>query len=142
MKKYSALILVTILTFFMTQFNLESFAAEGEVATNTEGFTIARFVIAGSVENLEPVGAVNAFSSSTEKVYCFLEAKDIAEDTEIALLWYHEGTNKAVVTLPLRKGSRWRTYSSKKLGGLTGAWTVELQANDGNILESITFTVE
>ena len=142
MKKYSALILVTILTFFITQFNLESSAAEGEITPGGSGFNIARLVIAGSVEDLEPVGAVNAFSSSTEKVYCFLEAKDIVEDTEIALLWYHEGTNKAVVKLTLRKGSRWRTYSSKKLGGLTGAWTVELQANDGNVLETVAFTVE
>lgn len=142
MKKYPALILAAILTFFMTQFNLESFAAEGEITPGGAGFNITRLVIAGSVEDLEPVGTVNAFSSSTEKVYCFLEAKDIIEDTEIVFLWYHEGKNKAVVTLPLRKGSRWRTYSSKKLGGLTGAWTVELQANDGNVLETVTFTVE
>ncbi len=142
MKKYSALLLVIILTLFMTRFNPESFAAEGEVAASTAGFNIARFVIAGSVEELEPVGTVNAFSSSTEKVYCFLEANDIADDTEISLLWYHEGTSKAVVTLSLRKGARWRTYSSKKLGGLTGNWTVELQANGGNVLETVTFTVE
>lgn len=142
MKKYPALLLVAILTLFMAQFNLKSFATEGEVAADTAGFNIARLVIAGSVEDLEPVGVVNAFSSSTEKVYCFLEARDIVDDTEISLLWYHEGTNKAVVTLSLRKGARWRTYSSKKLGGLTGSWTVELQANDGNVLETVTFTVE
>jgi hypothetical protein len=142
MKKYSALIFVAALAVFMTTLPLSSSAAEGENTAGDPGFNIARLVIAGSVEDLEPVGVVNAYSSSTEKVYCFLEARDIAEDTKIFFVWYHEDKNSATVELLLRKGSRWRTYSSKKLAGRTGNWTVELQDADGNLLETVAFSVE
>lgn len=113
--------------------------AEGE---DTAPFEIARLVIAGSVENLEPVGVVDAFAASTEKVYCFLEARQIKQDTTVRFVWFHGETNTAVVELPLRKGQRWRTYSSKKIGGRTGDWRVEIQDTDGNVLDSIGFMVE
>jgi hypothetical protein len=148
MKKYSALILVAALAVFMTALPLSSSAAEEENIAVEEnaaaepGFNIARLVIAGSVEGSEPVGAVNVFSSSTEKVYCFLEARDIVEDTKIFFVWYRDDANMATVELSLRKGSRWRTYSSKKLAGRTGNWTVELQDANGNLLETVAFSVE
>ncbi len=154
MKKYSALLLVAALAVFMTALPLSSSAAEEESIAGEEnaaaaenaaaepGFNIARFVIAGSVEGSEPVGAVNVFSSSTEKVYCFLEARDIAEDTKIFFVWYRDDANMATVELSLRKGPRWRTFSSKKLAGRTGNWTVELQDADGNLLETVAFSVE
>jgi hypothetical protein len=142
MKKYPALILVLTLAVFMTTLSLSSYATEEEKAAGDPGFNIARFMIAGSVEDLEPVGAVTAFSSSTEKVYCFLEARDIAEDTKIFFVWHHEDKNMATVELSLRKGSRWRTYSSKKLAGRTGNWTVELQDDDGKVVETVAFSVE
>jgi hypothetical protein len=105
-------------------------------------FSIARLVIAGSVENLEPVGVVDAFAASTEKVYCFLEATQIKEDTTVRFVWYHGETKTAVVELPLKKGARWRTYSSKKLGGRTGDWRVEVQDAEGHSLEVVGFAVE
>ncbi len=138
MKKFPVLIITLVLTVFITA----GFAAEGEIAVNESGFTIARLVIAGSVEDKEPVGVVNAFASTTEKVYCFLEAGDITEETTVGFVWYHGDKKMATVELPLGKGSRWRTYSSKKLGGLKGDWKVELQDANGNVLETVTFTVE
>jgi len=107
-----------------------------------EIFHVNRFVVAGSVENLEPVGIVDAFAASTEKVYCFLEATRIKEDTTVRFVWYHGETKTAEIDLTLRKGPRWRTYSSKQLGGRTGDWRVELQNADGKVLEVIGFTVE
>ncbi len=105
-------------------------------------FQIGRLVIAGSIDNLEPVGIVDAFSSSTERVYCFLEAKEITADTTVSFVWYHGEQEVARVDLPLRQGKRWRTYSSKKLGGRTGEWKVELQDADRNVLDTVTFSVE
>jgi hypothetical protein len=48
----------------------------------------------------------------------------------------------AIVNLPLKKGAKWRTYSSKRLGGLKGEWKVELQDADSNLLQTVGFTVE
>ena len=105
-------------------------------------FKIERLVIAGSIDNREPVGVVNVFASSTEKVYCFLEARDIKEDTTVGFVWYYGEKEAARVELPLKQGSKWRTYSSKKLGGRTGDWKVELQDAGGAVLETVEFTVE
>jgi hypothetical protein len=104
-------------------------------------FRIERFVVAGSIENREPVGIVNDVSSSTEKIYCFLEARDIKEDTAVSLVWYHGGNKMATVELAIYKGPRWRTYSSKELKGLRGDWKVELQDVNGSVLETVTFSV-
>jgi hypothetical protein len=115
-----------------------SFSAAEEASL----FQIKRLVIAGSIENREPVGIVNAFSSSTEKVYCFLEAVDISEDTTASFVWYQGEQETARVQLPLIKSKKWRTYSSKKLGGRTGDWRVELRDENDMVLETVSFTVE
>lgn len=109
---------------------------------STPVFSVSRMLIAGSIEDREPVGAVSTYSASTEKVYCFLEATDIKESTQVSFVWYHEAKRMAIVTLPLNKGSKWRTYSSKKLGALTGEWKVELQDAGGNVILDVGFTVE
>jgi hypothetical protein len=104
--------------------------------------TIGEFVMAASVNNREPAGLANIFSSSTEKVYGFLEARNIKENTAVRFVWYHEDNEMATVELPVYKGSLWRTFSSKKLGGLKGEWYVELQDLNGSVLETAVFTVE
>lgn len=132
---YHLVVLAAVSALFIT--SLSAKAQETERA-----FRIERFVIAGSVENLEPVGMVDMFSAVTERVYSFLEAKDISRDSTVFFVWYYGEELKATVELPLRKGTRWRTYSSKKLGGLKGEWKVELQDADRNVLDSVAFMVE
>jgi len=118
------------------------FASEENIEATGSSISIARMVIAGSIVEREPVGVVNAFSSDTEKVYCFLEVKDVETETVVSFVWYHAGEKKAAVELPLGKSPRWRTYSSKKLGGLKGEWKVELQDANGAVLNTVAFTVE
>ena len=106
------------------------------------GFIIERMVISGKIVDLEPIAIGEVFSAVTEKVYCFLETRDIDEDTLVSLVWYFENKEMSRVSLPLTKGPRWRTYSSKKLGGLKGAWKVELQDSSGIVHNSVTFQVQ
>jgi hypothetical protein len=138
MKKLSVLICIMSMVFIPALF---SHAEEAQHDTSS-GFSVERLVIAGSIDNREPVGVVDAFSSSTEKVYCFLEARNITADTTASFVWYHGEKELARIDLPLGKSSRWRTYSSKKLGGRQGAWKVELQDAQGAVLATATFTVE
>lgn len=105
-------------------------------------FQIGRFVIAMGIADREPIGITNTFSALAGTVYCFLEARNITEDRTVNLLWYHEGKEMAKVELPLKKGERWRTYSSKRLDGIRGSWKVELQDNSKRVIEAITFTVD
>lgn len=106
------------------------------------GFIIERMVISGKIVDLEPIAIGEVFSAVTEKVYCFLETRDIDEDTSVSLVWYFENKEMSRVSLPLTKGPRWRTYSSKKLGGLKGDWKVELQDSSGIVHNSVTFQVQ
>ena len=132
--------LFILVSFMLLPFSY-SFAEEAPQQTISI-FTVERFVVAGSIENIEPVGIVDAFSSATEKVFCFLEARDISEDTSVSFVWYLGDTKKATVDLPIKAGKRWRTYSSKKLGGQKGEWKVELQDVNGTVQRTLTFTVE
>ena len=106
------------------------------------GFTIGRMVMCERISDREPDGIAEKFSADTETVFCFLEAKDIEIDTTISFVWYMEGQEKARINLPLQKGRRWRTYSSKKLANMKGNWTVELQKASGIVLNTVSFKVD
>jgi hypothetical protein len=105
-------------------------------------FKVAKLVVATGVENREPVGVSETFPSSTEKVYSFLEAKDIAEDTEVTFVWYLGHKEMFKIDLPLKKGPKWRTYSYKNLRGQKGDWKVEVKDSAGSTVKSISFKVE
>jgi hypothetical protein len=105
-------------------------------------FAIKRMVICEKIEAKEPVAIGETFSADTENVYCFLEAQAIENDTTVSFVWYYENREMARVSLPLTKGMRWRTYSSKKIMGLKGNWKVELLESSGIILNSVSFQVQ
>jgi len=105
-------------------------------------FKIARLVVGTGVENKEPVGVAETFPAATEKVYCFLEAIDITEDVEVSFVWFHGQKEMRKFSLPLKKGSRWRTYAFKNLFGLEGDWKVEIKDAQGNLIKEVTFSVK
>lgn len=111
-------------------------------ATGGTAFTVERFVVAEGIQDREPVNVTEKLPSSAENVYCFLEARSIAQDTDAVFVWYKENEVVARVRAPLGQGQRWRTYSSKKLNGQAGEWKVEVQDKDGNVMDTVNFTVE
>jgi hypothetical protein len=108
----------------------------------TAAFSIKRLVIGTEVENNEPVGVAETFPASTEKVYCFLEATDIAKDTEATFVWFHGEKEMLKFSVPLKMGPRWRTYANKNLRELKGDWKVEIRDADGKVLKDVQFKVE
>ena len=114
---------------------------EGALKEKT-GFTIAKLVIGTGVDKREPVGVAEVFPASAEKVYCFLEATGIAKDTEVSFVWFYGQKEMLKITLPVKMGSRWRTFACKNLRGLKGEWKVEIRDPDGNLLKDIKFKVE
>jgi hypothetical protein len=112
-------------------------AAAGEAP-----FDVKRLAVCEAVENREPVGISDTFSADTAKVYVFLEAANIAADTEIDFVWFHGGNEMLRVPLMVRQGSRWRTYANKNLYGLTGTWRVEIQDKENNVIGSVQFEVK
>ena len=105
-------------------------------------FSVSTMVVAEDVQDREPVGVAETFPASTEKVYCFIEATNISEDTEATFVWYHEGQEMRTFTLPIMQGPRWRAFAYKNLHGKTGNWKVEIKDKTGNSVKSIPFKVE
>ena len=105
-------------------------------------FSISRIAVAEDIQDREPVGVAETFPASTEKVYCFIEAANISENTEAIFVWYHEGQEMRTFSIPIMQGHRWRAFAYKNLHGETGNWKVEIQDKTGNSIKSITFKVE
>lgn len=117
-------------------------AKEGAVMKETAPFAVKRLVIGTGVENGEPVGVAETFPASTEKVYCFLEATDIAKDTEISFVWFSGEKEMSKFSVPLKEGSRWRTYAYKNLREIKGDWKVEIRDSEGKVVKDVKFKVE
>jgi len=105
-------------------------------------FTIQRLVVGTGVDKGEPVGVAETFPASTEKVHCFLEATNIAKDTEVSFVWLYGQKEMLKTTLPIKAGAKWRTYANKNLRGLKGEWKVEIKDPDGKVLKDVKFKVE
>ena len=104
-------------------------------------FTLNRFVLCHKVVALEPVNASDSFDRDTEKVYVFIEVINVSDDTNISIQWLYDGKETALIDLPIKKGDRWRTYSSKRIGIRYGKWEVRLLDNKGKLIEAQSFTV-
>ncbi len=104
--------------------------------------TVSRMEIAGSIENREPAGIAATFPAATEKVYCYLELKDVPKDATITYVWTLGPNEMGKVNQPVKKSSRWRTWASKTLGGMKGDWKVDVLDESGAVLKSATFKVE
>jgi hypothetical protein len=147
MKKHGAGILILVLIviaiwgIILPVYGQEKGKQEG-ATKETAPFAIKRLVVGTGVENGEPVGAAETFPASTEKVYCFLEAADIAKDTEVSFVWWYGEKEMLKTTLPLKAGSKWRTYANKNLRGMKGEWKVEVRSLDGKVLKDVKFKVE
>ena len=147
MKKYGTWLFILVMT-VVTVWGMAwpVFAqekAKGEAAAK-EGaaFTVTRLVVGTGVENREPAGVAETFPASTEKVYCYLEATNIAKDTEVSVVWSLGGKEISKTGLSLKAGSRWRTNAIKTVKGLKGDWKVEVKDASGDLVKEAKFKVE
>jgi len=117
-------------------------AQEPAKAAPAAGFTVARMVVCTGLENREPVGEASSFPATTEKVYCYLEARDVTADAQVTFVWSRDGQELNRTVLPLRQGARWRTHAVKTLYGKTGEWQVTLLDAAGHTANKVAFKVE
>jgi len=135
------LVVIAVWGIIVPVYGQEKAKPEGAMK-ETAPFTIKRLVVGTGVENGEPVGVAETFPASTEKVYCFLEATDIAKDTEATFVWFHGEKEMLKFSVPLKMGPRWRTYANKNLRELKGDWKVEIRDPDGKVVKDTKFKVE
>lgn len=95
--------------------------------------------VATAVVDRMPEGSGMSFPADVGELFVWSRVTD-AEGTSIQHVWMH-GDNEWPVTLAIG-GSPWRTWSSKAIPPeWTGEWTVEIRAEDGTVLETLSFTV-
>jgi len=116
--------------------------AQAPAAKEAAGFEIERLVVATGVDNRVPVGIAEAFPASTPKVICFLDAKNIAADTDVTFVWIFDGKELLKTNLKLKAGSKWRTRADKNLKGQKGDWKVEIRNAAGSTIKEALFKVE
>lgn len=137
----SSILVIVIAILFITDAVTCTAISEYRSDAYTE-FKIARMFVSDRLTESEPIDGTKVFSSDLEKVYCFVEARDVTRDTSLTFVWYYGEKVVARVPLPLRKGMKWRTFSSKRLAGLKGDWRVEVIDSYGTILRGVKFIVE
>jgi hypothetical protein len=147
MKKHGTAVFILVLLviaawgMILPVYGQEKSKQEG-AAKETAAFAVKRLVVGTGVENGEPAGVAETFPASTEKVFCFLEATDIAKDTEVSFVWFNGDKEMSKFSVPLKEGPRWRTYASKNLREIKGDWKVEVRDSEGKVVKDVKFKVE
>ncbi|MCB9730601.1 MAG: DUF2914 domain-containing protein [Deltaproteobacteria bacterium] len=95
-----------------------------------------------AVEEREPVGAVAVFGAGGDQVWAWYRLENLGPGTTVEVSWLREGEVRGVATLEVGTGPRWRTWARRRLSAAdAGAWTVELRARDGALLDRQRFDV-
>lgn len=128
------------MAFYITLLAVFTFCSPAQAQENQ--FDIERMVVAYDVEEREPVEIAETFPAGIDRVYCFIEARNIQQDTEVTFVWYHGDERAASVTVALGEGPRWRTFTYVTIGDRSGDWRVDLHDAMDNIVQSVNFSVE
>ena len=103
--------------------------------------TVTESAISRDVVDRMPVDANTTFASDVGRLYCWTRITGAEGETTVHHVWIHGDEERA--DLELRVGaSPWRTWSNKAIvPEWTGDWRVEVRDAEGNVLETIRFTV-
>lgn len=91
----------------------------------------------------KPIDSVHRISSrAVRNLYCFSRLMTPSgTETSVKHVWYRNGKAVAEHELPVKGGS-WRTQSSKSVEKSdAGAWRVDLLDAEGQLLKSVSFTM-
>lgn len=131
-----------------TQPRVESGSIKSDITKKETGATsesLTAIVKLGTgVTDREIEGEQTSFSftkGTLGKIYCWSRIKGSQEETEVTHVWSLNGKKLAEVPLKV-KGEGFRTWSSKLFTEtMTGEGQVEILDADGQLIESLEFTV-
>ena len=104
--------------------------------------SVHEMVVATAIEKLKPVGVADRFPSTVGKVFCFTRITGVKGETTVHHLWFYGDRLVQEVLLQV-EGISWRTYSSREIPSeWTGSWRVDITAEDGTLLKSVSFTIQ
>jgi hypothetical protein len=112
-----------------------------QMASAQARLTVPESSIATMVVDRMPTGTAMTFSPNVERLYAWTRIQGAQGQTTVHHVWIHGGVERADIELRIG-GSPWRTWSNKAImPEWTGDWRVEVRDGNGNVLETIRFTV-
>jgi hypothetical protein len=113
-------------------------AAAGQNQLGNDGLHVGEALFCEAVTDRMPEGSAESFPTG-QRVYCWTRVLDGVAGNFIYHVWFHEGREIQSVELAVEAG-HWRTWSYKTLfPGQLGAWRVEIQNAQGELLGSYDF---
>ena len=117
-------------------------AAKAPAPVPAPSIEIARMEIAANVVDRKPVDIGTNFPASQEKVFCYLEFKDVKKETTVNVVWTLGQNEMGKAPLTIKPYAKFRTWSSKTINGMKGDWKVDVLDEKGALLKSATFKVQ
>jgi P pilus assembly chaperone PapD len=115
-------------------------AAKAQASASS--LTISRMEISAGVMHQTPLDIGTTYTASQEKVYCYLEFKDVKTETTIYVVWMLGQKEMDKIPLVIKPYSKFRTWASKKINGMKGEWKVNIFDDNGNLMKSASFIVQ
>jgi len=125
-----------------------------EVEFNKEGFRVpfrpsdlqlSSIKMSKDVIDREPVSTTQVFDINDEKVFCYLDFKDVESETKVTYHWIHETLGKVLsIEQNIHPAARFRTWLYKSLHQkkkYLGDWVVIITDKYMNILASNEFSI-
>jgi len=110
-------------------------------STASSGMAIEDGAICRSIQDRTPVSPATHFSTPVDRLYCFTRITGARQPETIFHVWYHNGTERARIALPVNS-SNWRTFSSKRIQPHeTGPWQVAVLNSHGKRIETFGFEI-
>ena len=104
--------------------------------------SVGEAAVGTGVEERVLVGQGFQFDSSVGKLYAYTRIIGAPSETQVSHMWYFGDQLMAEVSLPVR-GANWRTWSSKSvMPDWVGNWRVDVVSEEGEILDSLNFSIQ
>jgi hypothetical protein len=102
---------------------------------------VTAVTLSHAVERRRAIGEALAFEPG-DVVHALAVVKNPGARAPIEMVWKRDGAVRSRVSLEVGTAKGWRTWSRHTLRkGDIGAWTVEVRAEDGSLLETASFEV-
>ncbi len=94
-----------------------------------------------AVEKRQAVGEADVYEPG-DTVNALVVMHNEGPEVPVEMVWKRDGAVKSRVRLDVGTGKGWRTWSRHTVGARdVGAWTVEVRAEDGSLLDTLSFEV-
>lgn len=137
--------IILILMVIFLSYPFPGICSSDEVEDTTEastGMEITRAVICEGIKDGNPVNEGLVFSSVLNRITCFTEFDRITEKTTIYHCWYFKDNLRAKRKPLVLTPPKWSTYSQIEPRETDkGPWRVEIVDEDGNILQTLRFSI-